>query len=122
MYRKSSCESISSFGSSDSEEDNNSVRKSKETEVIETDFGLIEREQDPPFIKVKDKKEHQRKSTEFVSSLLRLPYNLEKQENILTTPPILKAPPTASDINKNEPEVKSASTKMAKFTKKSQKI
>ena len=121
-HRKSSCGSISSFGSSDSEEDNISVRKSKETEVIETDFGLIEREQDPPFIKVKDKKEHQRKSTEFVSSLLRLPYNLEKQENILTTPPILKAPPTSSDINKNELEVKSASsTKMAKFTKKSQK-
>ena len=107
--------------SSDSEEDN-AARKSKESELIETDFGLIEREQDPPFIKVKDKKEHQRKSTEFVSSLLRLPYNLEKQENILTTPPILKAPPTSSDINKNELEVKSASsTKMAKFTKKSQK-
>ena len=74
---------------------------------------------------MQDKKEQQRKSSEFVSSLLRLPYKTEKTESALTAPPVLKAPVTPSDINKmNVPKLDiqaSAASKMIKFTKLSQK-
>ena len=101
------------------------IKNTKHKEGDVEDFELIERKQDPPFVKVQDKREKQRKSSEFVSSLLRLPYNHDKSDTILTTPPVLKAPPVPSDINKNH-ECKSdlqspASNKMARFTKLSQK-
>ena len=123
--RKYSCESTSSLGSSDSDEDVTLHPVAKIIAQNIDDFELIEREQDPPFIKVQDKREHQRKSSEFVSSLLRLPYKLEKPDTILTAPPILKAPVSPSEINKkNEPELdlqSSSSSKMTRFTKLTQK-
>merc|ERR1712110_868924 len=69
-HRKYSYESASSLGSSDSEEEVTGHPAAKFIEQQVEDFELIEREQDPPFIKVQDKREHQRKSSEFVSSLL----------------------------------------------------
>ena len=122
--RKSSCESITSVGSSGSEEDINAfaVTKGKDLEV--EDFELIERKQDPPFIKVQDKRDQQRKSSEFVTSLLGLPNKSKKPNIILETPRILKAPLTPEDLNKYESKSvlqSSSSNRMVKFTKISQK-
>ena len=122
--RKSSCDSISSFGSSESEDEFNISSLKQMDDVDVEDFGLVERKQEQPFTKVQDKKEQQRRSNEFVSSLLRLPYKQEKQD-ILTTPPVLKPPITPEDIN-NTIESKpgqqtQSSSKMVKFTKLSQK-
>ena len=73
---------------------------------------------------MQDKKDQQRRSNDFVSSLLTLPYKQEKFD-ILKSPKVLKPPPTPEDINNHvisKPEhLAQSSSKMVKFTKLSQK-
>ena len=125
-HRKPSSESVSSFGSSDSEDDFVAVGTSRsvvEPDSDVEDFGIVERPQEAPFVKVQDKTNQQRKSSEFMSSLLRLPRQ-EKPCTVLTVPPVLRAPPkiaTANDETKTQPTPCTPSGKLTKFTKLSQK-